>query len=146
LDYVRWTGKHYRSVLKSKTQNFNAYVYLKDATTFEEELQTFYYNMGSRSDIISTSTDTERNGTVYILQYDSGEQTKSVLYSIGEGERTLYIVERYENLGSTPMLVKIWGNDNGKYVYTLIELPATRPTMDELKAFGIREYVETAAE
>ena len=74
-----------------------------------------------------------------------GAKSKIINYCLIDGTKTLYVNESYNcNLSeSVPEFVQIWGIENGQRFHVSIRSLVSRPTIDELKAFGIREYVET---
>jgi len=151
LDYISWRGKSYSFVLKAKSmadKPFLAYMEPIEPETMDAELQEKFYRKRWGNRVTGTDVDAERNGKIiyFLDEYDA--ENKAIVYSIEHDRTTLYVVETYfsTHSDSIPAKIRLWGNANGECFYVHIDVPATRLGMDELKAFGVKEYGKTTTE
>jgi len=150
LETVRWLGSVYGFTLKEKDGTEEITFSLRTRTYIDEEIESHYTNPGFGGGAYRTEAVPEVGGKAYYYTDLLGENRKDVFYTVTTGDTTLYVVEDYkpDTLGEALYKIKVFGVNNRQcfeFFYYGDE-NSTRPTMDELKAFGIREYVETATE
>jgi len=146
IETVRWLGSVYGFTLKEKDGTEEITFSLRTRTYIDEEIESHYTNPGFGGGAYRTETIPEVGGKAYYYTDLLGENHKDILYTVTSGDSTLYVREYYkpDTLGEALYRIKVFGVNNRQcfeFFYYGDE-NSTRPTMDELKAFGIREYVE----
>jgi len=150
LGKVSWTGDSYAFYLNEKNGTEDITFVPRTRTYAENLIESDYTNPGFGGGAYRTEAVPEVGGKAYYYTDLLGENRKDVFYTVTTGDTTLYVVEYYkpDTLGEALYKIKVFGVNNRQcfeFFYYGDE-NSTRPTMDELKAFGIREYVETATE
>jgi len=164
LSHVTWYGNSYTVtynwLLDYESSSSSVLFWSKEF--FEEEVARLFTdyaqalkNVNRNVNIHYVSTEESRNATIVQYTSASGQDFRTILYSISEKGKTLYILENYclDNKGhdffevseEIPYMVQIYGTEYGKYFCANLHNLPTRPTMEELSSVGMRKYTETDA-
>jgi len=147
---IWWSGLYYSFLLEDHSKNARATVQLYGNREAYEQSKNRQLDLSSLADNPTAIQvqEEDRNATVYKWS-NQGVDFKVKTYTIEDGN-TLHVYESYSGniaTGNFPLeLVSLYGEYQGVFFCVTLTKLKFRPTMDELKAFGIREYVETATE
>lgn len=149
LKEIMWTGENYRFDFNiGQVQRCSMVGGWSNSTmdTLKTELIECKYNGDIR--LISTTQVEERNATVitYTTKYSGwSKEYRNIYYAIVDGDRELFVFEKYGSSGDAPIMVTILGTENGYNFTVQLDLwgAEERPSVEWLSRFGFREYVET---
>lgn len=145
---IGWYGTVYFYTLSSGENGPKAVLNFVPHETYETDID-FYRNFDelTKAEMISVSSDPDRNAVVYDYLNILGEESKMLVYTIGEGTEPLHIAECYrlEESDTVPAYIKLYGQSKGKYFCVFLNQLQERPSVEWLSQFGICEYVETEA-
>lgn len=142
IDSVSWTGKYYGVEYKDESTGETVNFSMGGKRHYDLEQQI---NANVEKVAIKSEPDpTRKNGRLYHVVGMDGGKYKLILFEITDGSKTLHVREYYPNTTSTvPDLIVINGTENGLYYKVSIMEIKTRPSLEKLTAFGLREYAET---
>ena len=148
--FVELQGGGYYKFVIAYTENYGyAHFYIQDKEYYDKEADTTWPDKSQNITITEKTTEPGRNANIYAFTTNDSSKTfiKVILYTITNGDKTLFIEETYyEESSSIPSSIKIVGAQQEMYFQVAISEPKVRPSVEWLSSFGIKEYVETATE
>jgi len=144
---IRWHGESYTYMLKDERKSFLWYGELITESEYNRKVSLLFLHPEITYGVGATEYLPELNGDVYQVDIET-PYDKYIQYEVGNN-RALYVRETYIGHDQKLTCIEIYGTNYSQYFTILLqgttEEPLTRLTVDELKAFGIREYRKTDA-
>ena len=146
---ITWFGDAYKFELCSSERELICYVFEGFSNAVKEEKID---NLITCREIVnftllSTEQIEDRNATVITYtakNYELIKEGKRVFYTIVDGEKEQFVCEEYSlSTDEVPDTVWIYGTENGRNYCVAVINNQSRPSVEWLSQFGVREYVET---
>ena len=141
---VIWYGEKYCFNFRNGYIDGSLYVLSKER--FDQYLYEDFTNYLNKDyiSIEKTEQDSTRGGTIYYYRH-SGTICKTYMHTFTQGEKTIYVRERYESIYSDKLYSSsIWGYDGKNYYMVDIHKIEDAPTAEWYLTFGLTPYVEDA--
>ena len=142
-----WKGLTYAWILDSEESSLSMGYITKEGfdSLYKQEIS----EIGELATVTKTEKIDDRNSTVSYYTTDAGE-FKRVCYKLEQGEKTLYIAEKYCLKGYTeytknnvshdiPKSIIILGEQENEYFRVFLAEVEQRPSIEYLLEFGLRE-------
>lgn len=143
---VLWYGDEYRlSITASDDKELSFLFRFRDKEYFERIKKEHKLDAVINSNNPEPTVDGDERSVKY--EYRIGDAKREITYySIGNGSKELLIVLYfYSHQSSTPYTYNVYGTEQGQYFQATIDCNRWI-SMDKLKQFGVREYVETQSQ
>ena len=140
---VTWIGERY--YFNFSNGNMTGSLYLLDRELFDQYIDeefTNYFDGDSRI-LDKTEPDSNRGGTIYYY-HTSVTSLKAHMFTFTQGEKTIYVRERYWSPYGGLRSITVWGYDGENYYKVLIHGMTGAPTEEWYLTFGLTPYVEDA--
>lgn len=142
-----WKGLTYAWILDNEESSLSMSYITKER--FDSSYKQDYSGFNEMQNVIKTEIIDDRNSTISYYTTDAGE-FKRVCYKLEQGEKTLYIAEKYCLKGYTeytknnvshdiPKSIIILGEQENEYFRVYFSGEEQRPSIDYLLEFGLRE-------
>lgn len=142
-----WKGLTYAWILDNEESSLSMSYITKER--FDSSYKQDYSGFNEMQNVIKTEIIDDRNSTISYYTTDAGE-FKRVCYKLEQGEKTLYIAEKYCLKGYTeytknnvshdiPKSIIILGEQENEYFRVFLAEVEQRPSIEYLLEFGLRK-------
>ena len=148
LEYVTWNGSRYVFSLIDSAGG-TAIIQEINKADYDERMQQVYSDSARDDRLISRQTNSPyRNATIDEFK-GAFTRMKAAVYTIEDGDRILYVIEHYDSatLGycSIPRSIEVLITQGSQYTWVYISSPKENPSIEDLKTFDLKDYVEAAS-
>ena len=144
---ISWSGNSYR--FNPKSASMAIYHRAISKEKYDTEVARISDYIINHADHIVSETTSESSRSVTCIEHIRNDRTiQKTFTTLIADNKTVHIEEFYhlETSESTPEYIHVYGLNNGQYFSVYLARMSTRPSVEWLSQFGIREYVETVTE